>query len=224
MRIDVEQDIMEINNAYAADNRQLFKNSGIFVINIMGSPGAGKTSILERTLHLLQNQLKVAVIEGDLATAMDAKRIASMGISVVQINTDGGCHLDAKMVNRVLPGFYMNALDLLIIENVGNLVCPAAFDLGEDLRIIVMSVTEGGDKPSKYPNSFLRTDAVVLNKMDILEASGMNLQQTKKDILRINPRTRIFETSCRTGEVCGVEQLAEYLIELTQEKKKHMQL
>ena len=118
----------------------------------------------------------------------------------------------------------MNALDLLIIENVGNLVCPAAFDLGEDLRIIVMSVTEGGDKPSKYPNSFLRTDAVVLNKMDILEASGMNLQQTKKDILRINPRTRIFETSCRTGEVCGVEQLAEYLIELTQEKKKHMQL
>ncbi len=220
MRIDIEQDIMESNNAYAADNRLLFKNSGIFAINIMGSPGAGKTTLLERTLHLLQNQLKVAVIEGDLATAKDAKRIASCGISVVQINTDGGCHLDAKMINRVLPGFYMNALDLLIIENVGNLVCPASFDLGEDLRIVVMSVTEGGDKPSKYPTSFMSADVVVLNKIDILEASGMDIEETKKDLFTINPRIRIFETCCRKGEVSGVDELAEYLIGLTQAKQK----
>ncbi|MEG1537763.1 MAG: hydrogenase nickel incorporation protein HypB [Clostridiales bacterium] len=220
MRIDIEQDMMAINNAYAADNRQLFHNSGTFAINIMGSPGAGKTTLLERTLHLLQNQLKVAVIEGDLATAKDAKRIASCGVAVVQINTDGGCHLDAKMISRVLPGFYVDSLDMLIIENVGNLVCPASFDLGEDLRIVVMSVTEGGDKPTKYPMSFMSADVVVLNKMDILEASGMDIEETKNDLITINPQVKIFETCCRQGEVQGVDRLAEYLIAVSQAKKK----
>lgn len=158
MKIDVNANIMDINNAYAGENRSLLTDKGILTINIMGSPGAGKTTLLERLLALLQKEMKVAVIEGDLATAKDAERIAICGAEVIQINTDGGCHLDAKMIARVIPAFDLAQIKLLIIENVGNLVCPAGFDLGEDIRMVVMSVTEGSDKPAKYPGAFLAAD------------------------------------------------------------------
>ncbi|MDO4581029.1 MAG: hydrogenase nickel incorporation protein HypB [Bacillota bacterium] len=220
MNIEVEQDVMEVNRAYAADNRLLFRKYGLLTVNIMGSPGAGKTALLEHMLKYMQQHLKVAVIEGDLATAKDARRIAALGVNVIQINTDGGCHLDAKMIARVLPGFYLEDIDLLLIENVGNLVCPAAFDLGEDMRMVVMSITEGGDKPSKYPSAFMTADVVALNKMDILEHTDIDLEQTCADILQINPEALIFETCCRKGEVRGVDILADQLIARVKEKRK----
>lgn len=219
MRIDIKQDLMDENNAYAAENRLLFRRYGVFTLNVMGAPGAGKTTLLERILRRIHQRIRAAVIEGDLATAKDARRIADCGVPVVQINTDGGCHLDALMINKVLSGFYLDDIDLLIIENVGNLVCPAAFDLGEDLRMVVMSIAAGGDKPSKYPTAFLAADIVVLNKMDMLEMVDIDLAEMKKDILNIKPDIKIFQTCCRKGEVHGVDELAEYLIKLT--KAKH---
>lgn len=222
MRLEVNQNLMDRNNAYAAENRLLFRRKGVFVLNIMGSPGAGKTTLLERMLRLLQQHIRVAVIEGDLATAKDARRIADCGAPVVQINTDGGCHLDALMINKVLPGFYLDDIDLLVIENVGNLVCPASYDLGEDMRMVVMSIAEGGDKPSKYPTAFFGSQLAVLNKMDLLDKVDIEIDAMKADMLAINPAIRIFETCCRKGEVSGVAALAEYLVAQTRAKQQQI--
>lgn len=219
MKIDVMQDVMAVNDAYAEANRKLFAQSATFAINIMGSPGAGKTSLLEKILIYLSNYVRSAVIEGDLATARDAARIAACKVPVVQINTNGGCHLDAKMINQVLPGFHLEYIDLLIIENVGNLVCPAAFDLGEDMRLLVMSLPEGDDKPAKYPTAFLAADVVVLNKMDLLPFVSIDLEAMKKEIKEINPKVKIFETCCRQGEVEGIDAFAEYLVAAAQKKQ-----
>ena len=212
MKIDVNANIMELNDAYAAKNRELFASDRMLTINIMGSPGAGKTTLLERLISDLQGKLNIAVIEGDLATAKDAKRIADCGCSVIQINTDGGCHLDAKMIDRVLPGFDLDAVDLLIIENVGNLVCPAGFDLGEDIRMVVLSVTEGDDKPAKYPGAFLAADWVVLNKMDLLEFTDFSTEKAFADMHSINPALSTFPVCCREGHVSGVTTLAEAIM------------
>ncbi|MGI6360767.1 MAG: hydrogenase nickel incorporation protein HypB [Bacillota bacterium] len=211
MKIDVKQDIMEINNTYAADNRRLFKKHNLLTINLMGSPGAGKTSLLEQLLASLQDDVKVAVIEGDLATARDAERIMAYGVEVVQINTQGGCHLDAKMIGQVLSIFDFAKTDVLIIENVGNLVCPATFDLGEDFKMLVMSVTEGDDKPAKYPSAFLASQVVVLNKVDLLPVLELDLERMKQEIREINPHSKIFETSCAKNKVTGVDELASWL-------------
>ena len=176
------EDLMEENNAYAAENRKIFKDMNIFALNMMGAPGSGKTVLLERMLRLLQQHIRVAVIEGDLATAKDARRIADCGVPVVQINTDGCGHLDAQMINHVLSGFYLEDIDMLIIENVGDLVCPASFDLGEDQRMVVMSIAEGADKPSKYPTAFVTSQLAVLNKMDLLHVLDIDIEAMKSDI------------------------------------------
>ncbi|MCL1905424.1 MAG: hydrogenase nickel incorporation protein HypB [Clostridiales bacterium] len=212
------QEKMEENNAYAEENRRLFNDFGVFALNVMGSPGSGKTKLLETMLPLLQQRIRVAVIEGDLATAKDARRIAGCGVSVVQINTGGEGHLDAQMINRVLPGFYLEDIDMLIIENVGSLISPAAFDLGADRRMVVMSVAEGEDKPSKYPTAFLHSQVAVVNKIDLLSVLDIDLDIMKKDITGINPDIQVFATCCRQGEVLGVDALADHLVLLAKEK------
>lgn len=219
MKIEVEQDVMQANNAYAAQNRAVFASQGVYVVNILGSPGAGKTTLLERLLPLLQPQLSVAVIEGDLATAKDAARIAASGAPVVQINTDGGCHLDAKMIAKALPAFDLSQIDLLLIENVGNLVCPAGFDLGEDSRLVVLSIAEGGDKPSKYPTTFLSADMVALNKVDLAPYTDIDLDAVKDDLRALKPTLRVFETGCRRGAERGLDAFAAALAALAEAKR-----
>ncbi|MDA8226391.1 MAG: hydrogenase nickel incorporation protein HypB, partial [Desulfitobacterium hafniense] len=180
-------------------------------INVIGSPGAGKTTLLERTIALIKERgkIKVGVIEGDIYTSKDADRIAAHNVPVVQINTGGGCHLDSKMVSKVLPEFELTSLNLLIIENVGNLVCPADFDLGEELKVVVLSIVEGDDKPAKYPVIFRNSKVVILNKMDLLDFTEVNMDNMRRDILNINPDIAIFELSCRTGE--GLKDWVDWL-------------
>jgi len=197
--IEVMANLLSSNDMQADVNRAHFRKNHCLAINVIGSPGAGKTSLLEKTLPLITKNLKVGVIEGDIFTSKDADRIATHEIPVIQINTGGGCHLDSKMVSKVLPEFDWNAMDLMIIENVGNLVCPADFDLGEAFKVIVLSIVEGDDKPSKYPVIFRNAKAVVLNKMDLEKLTDVNMETMKHDILTINPHIRIFEVSCRNG-------------------------
>ena len=212
------QEIMEENNAYAAENRKIFRDLGVFTLNMMGAPGSGKTKLLETMLPLLRQHIRVAVVEGDLATAKDARRIADCGVSVVQINTGGGGHLDAQMVNRVLSGFYLEDIDMLIVENVGSLVSPAAYDLGADRRMVVMSIAEGEDKPAKYPAAFISSQMAVLNKIDLLNVLDIDIDVMQKDIAEINPKIKIFSTCCRQGEVQGVDALVGHLTSLVKEK------
>ena len=210
---------MDINNAYAEQNRELLTRKGILVINIMGSPGAGKTTLLERLLTIWQKQFGVAVIEGDLATSKDAERIKACGAEVIQINTDGGCHLDAQMITQVLPGFDLDQTKLVIIENVGNLVCPAGFDLGEDIRMVVLSTAEGSDKPAKYPSAILAADWVVINKLDLLEYTDFDLDNAVADIRQIKPAIEIFNTVARSDNLQGIDQLAAAVSKLVEAKQ-----
>jgi hydrogenase nickel incorporation protein HypB len=219
MKIELKSNIMDKNNAYAEKNRHLLAEKKILTLNIMGSPGGGKTTFLERLLGKLAGKIKVAVIEGDLATARDAERIDATGAAVVQINTGGGCHLDAKMISQVLPGFDLDDTDLLIIENVGNLVCPAGFDLGEDIRIVLMSVTEGNDKPAKYPASFLAADWVIINKTDLLPFTDFDLELAKRDIQEIKPDIRIFTSCCREQFLTGIDDISSHLLQEISRKK-----
>ena len=192
--------ILDKNDQLAAEVNELLSRRGIFTLNLLGSPGSGKTSLLELTIAVLKDELKVAVIEGDLFTAKDAERIARKGVPVVQINTGGGCHLDASMVKGVLASMDLENIDLLIIENVGNLVCPAEFNIGEDAKATVLSVTEGEDKPLKYPLIFKQSAAVVLNKIDLLPYTSFDLAAATGDIAGINPQVVLIPASCRTGE------------------------
>ena len=219
MQLEVNANIKDINDSYAAENRDIFTNKHILVLNIIGSPGAGKTTLLERLITLLESRLRVAVIEGDLATDKDAARIAALGAEVIQINTDGACHLDAKVIAKVLSAFDLDQLDLIIIENVGNLVCPASFDLGEDLRLVVMSTAEGSDKPAKYPGTFLSADWLVLTKIDLLDYLDFDLNAALTDAKRIQPALKIFQTYCNKQGSGGVEQIADELITLVHEKQ-----
>ncbi|WP_231684412.1 hydrogenase nickel incorporation protein HypB [Phosphitispora fastidiosa] len=211
LEIKVNTGILSANEQKALVNRSLFRKSGVFAINIMGSPGSGKTTVLEKTIDILAGKVRLAVIEGDIYTSKDAKRIEKHGVPVEQINTGGACHLDAKMVSGALNKFDLPGLDLMIVENVGNLVCPVEFDLGEDLKIAVLSITEGDDKPMKYPLLFRESAAVILNKMDILEFTDVDLQALRQDIQIINPGIKIFEVSARTGQ--GMDQWTEWLTE-----------
>lgn len=197
--IEVMANLLNANDTQAEKNRVHFRNSNCLAINMIGSPGAGKTSLLEKSLPLLSRKLRIGVIEGDIFTSKDADRIAIHQIPVIQINTGGGCHLDSKMISKVFSEFDWNAMDLMIIENVGNLVCPADFDLGEAFKVIVLSIVEGDDKPSKYPVIFRNAKAVVLNKMDLEKLTDVNMETMKQDILTINPHIEIFEVSCRNG-------------------------
>ena len=197
--IAVMANLLSSNDMQAEVNRAHFRKNKCLAINLIGSPGAGKTSLLEKTLPLLIGDMQVGVIEGDIFTSKDADRIAAHEVPVIQINTGGGCHLDSKMVSKVLPEFNWQATDLMIIENVGNLVCPADFDLGEAFKVIVLSIVEGDDKPAKYPVIFRNAKVVVLNKMDLEAFTDVNMENMKRDILAINPDIQIFEVSCRNG-------------------------
>jgi hydrogenase nickel incorporation protein HypB len=196
--ITVERKVLEKNDEIARRNRALFLSKRIFVINLVSSPGSGKTSILEQTLEYFNQRLQVAVIEGDVQTDFDAQRIARYKTPVVQIVTNGGCHLEAKLIEDALGNLDLNGVKLLIIENVGNLVCPSNYDLGEALKVVVASTTEGDDKPLKYPAMFQHASALIINKIDLLPYLNCDLNALKKNALSINPALKVFETSCTT--------------------------
>ena len=200
MRIEVMANVMDKNEQLAQQTKKVLDDRGIFMVNLLGSPGSGKTSLLEQTIAMLKNELRLAVIEGDLFTAKDAERLKGFEIPVVQINTHGGCHLNAAMVNKALAAFNLAELDLLFVENVGNLVCPAEFSLGEDVKVTVLSISEGEDKPLKYPLIFKQSAVVILNKLDLLSYTPYNLTATVEDLISINPSISVVKASCRTGE------------------------
>jgi len=200
MRIKIVEKIMAANDAVAAENRRFLDERAVIALNVMGSPGAGKTSLIESTIRQLSNRRHVYVIEGDIATSYDAERIARTGVPVVQIATGGECHLDATMVKQALANLDLPHEGILFIENVGNLVCPAEYDLGEHFRVVVASVPEGDDKIEKYPAIYMRADAVVVNKADMADMSEFRFDRFRMQIHNINPRACLFELSCKTGE------------------------
>lgn len=218
--ISMKQDVLLANKTHAAQNRTLFYEENVLTINLISSPGSGKTTVLERTIDQLKEAITIGVIEGDVATTYDAERISRHNIKAVQINTHGACHLDAKMIADVLPHFSLKALDLMVIENVGNLVCPAAFDLGEHVNVALISTAEGVDKVAKYPTVFEHADVILLNKMDLLPYVGFDLKTFRNDVQRINPDAPIFELSAQTGEGIGrwTKWLKEIWVAQTQAK------
>ena len=209
MKVKVVTRILEANDRIAAENRKRFQDAGVYVVNLMGAPGAGKTTLLERTIRALKPLLKIGVIEGDIVGSDDAERIGALDVPVVQINTGGACHLDANMINEVLGELPLRELDMLIIENVGNLVCPAEFRVGEDIKMMVLSVAEGHDKPLKYPLMFRESSALVLNKIDLLPYMNTDMNKVRNDSLALNPNLSIFEVSCATGT--GIDAWATWL-------------
>jgi hydrogenase nickel incorporation protein HypB len=204
-----ERGILQANEALAEHNREHFAEAGVCVVNLMSAPGAGKTSILERTIEALRSDYRIGVIEGDLMTTLDADRMTALGIPAYQITTGSVCHLDSRMVHRALDHFPIAGLDLLVIENVGNLVCPAEFDLGEGLRVMVYSTVEGAEKPKKYPVMFHAAEVVLLNKVDLLPYAGVSLEELTRNVWEVNPGAEIFPVSCRTGE--GIEAWVAWL-------------
>ncbi|HEY0754120.1 MAG TPA: hydrogenase nickel incorporation protein HypB [Ktedonobacteraceae bacterium] len=210
VKVTIAQNILAANDVVAGEIRQRLSAYGIRAINIMSSPGAGKTTLLERTIERLRGQLDIGVIEGDIETTADAERIEAAGAQTVQINTRGACHLEAHMVRVALAEMELTKLDLLVIENVGNLVCPASWNLGEELRVVVVSTTEGDDKPAKYPQMFAISQAMIINKLDLLPYVDYDLQKVRQQAFAINPHLRVFELSCRTGE--GLDAWCEWLL------------
>jgi hydrogenase nickel incorporation protein HypB len=197
--VELRRAILEKNDRLAERNRGFFRARGILVVNVLSSPGSGKTTLIGETIRRLGPRLKTAVIVGDLATDNDARRLRDSGAPVVQINTGTVCHLEADMVARAVKQLEMNGLDLLIIENVGNLVCPASYDLGEDLRVVLLSVTDGEDKPLKYPPMFHTANAIIISKLDLNQACAFDLEAATANIRRIAPRARLFEISAKAG-------------------------
>jgi len=198
-RVSVQTNVLSANQEIAAENRRLFEGEGAVVINLMSAPGAGKTSLLEATIRGLRGRYRLAVIEGDLQTDLDSRRIRSLGTRSYQITTGTVCHLDARMVARALAEFPVQGLDLLVIENVGNLICPAAYDLGESLRVVVCSAAEGVEKPKKYPVMFHKAGVILLNKTDLAAASGVDLRELEANVREVNPKATLFAVSCKTG-------------------------
>jgi hydrogenase nickel incorporation protein HypB len=215
-RVVVAAQILQANDQIAAQNRALLDQHGIVAINIMASPGAGKTSLIERTIQALPR--RIGVIEGDVASQIDADRVAKTGVPVVQINTGGECHLEAGMVRAALEQLPLEELDLLFIENVGNLICPAGFKLGQHGDVLVASVPEGDDKPLKYPGIFTLVDAVVLNKTDLLPYLDFDLKTYRQLVAGLNPRARLLELSCKTGQ--GLEQWLDWVTAQCQLKQR----
>ncbi len=214
MKVKVVSRILEANERLADENRRLFKQRGIFVINLMSAPGAGKTSLIVETIRALKDTVNIGVVEGDIIGTDDAERINSLGIPVVQINTQGACHLDANMVREVLDELPLQDIRLLIVENVGNLVCPAEFNIGEDMKVMLLSVSEGDDKPGKYPLMFQESSALLINKIDLLPYIDVSLQKIKNTARALNPEIEIFELSCKTGQ--GINEWISFLKEKLQ--------
>lgn len=198
-RVVVEKKVLGENNRNAAELRERFRTQGVVCLNLIGSPGAGKTSLLERTLEGLPKGERAAVLTGDIQTDNDATRLARFGFPVRQITTGGACHLDASMVERALEGWRLEDLDLLFFENVGNLVCPASYDLGESAKIVVLSAAEGEDKPLKYPSIFFKSELLVLNKIDLLPYVPFDIGQARENARRVNPDIEVLEVSCISG-------------------------
>ncbi len=217
MEIKVIKNILGENDRIAAENQAMFQDKKVFVLNFMGSPGAGKTSVLEKTMECLKDKIKMAVIEGDLFTSKDAERIDKYGVPVIQINTAGGCHLDANMVQKTVKEMNLDELDLLVVENVGNLVCPAEFPVGEDARAVVLSVTEGDDKPLKYPLMFKESEIALLNKVDLAPYCNFNMESAKKDITSLHPGIEVLEVSCTKGQ--GIDEWCDWLLKKIAAKK-----
>ena len=216
MKITVVRDILEANDRIAQENRELFKENNMLTINLMSSPGAGKTTLLEKSIEALKDDIRIAVIEGDIQSTYDAERIAAKGVPAVQINTAGACHLDGNMIRDTFKEFNFAELDLLVVENVGNLVCPAEFQVGEDFKVMILSVTEGDDKPGKYPLMFHESKVLLVNKIDLLPYVDCRMEKIKEESLKINPDLIIFPVSCKTGE--GLEEWFNWLKERVKEK------
>lgn len=207
--IKVMENILSANEALAEENARIFRDKSVYVVDLMSSPGAGKTSLVTRTIEKLKDEFKIAVIEGDIASKIDAEKIQQLGVETVQINTGGACHLDANMIKKALGAISLDGLDLLIIENVGNLVCPASFSLGESLRAMILSIPEGDDKPLKYPAMFAECSGLVLNKIDLLDQCGFDMEKAQQVARSLNPNLTIFPLSCKTGE--GLDKWTEWL-------------
>jgi hydrogenase nickel incorporation protein HypB len=218
-KIELEERVLNKNEQLAQKNRDVFASAKVAVVNMVSSPGAGKTTLLERTIKELKDEMTIGVIEGDQQTDRDARRIEATGVPVHQINTMDACHLDAHMIHHALDTFSLEALDLLFIENVGNLICPGAFDLGEDSRVVVLSTTEGEDKPLKYPGIFIGSQLAVINKVDLLEVLELDLDQYVSFVKRVNPSVACLSLSAKTGE--GIEGWYDWLRDRVAEKKSH---
>lgn len=199
-RIAVQEKVLNENQRLAADLRERFAENRVFVLNFISSPGSGKTSLLERTLAALPRDARVAVLTGDIQTDNDAKRLARAGFPAKQISTGGTCHLDARMITRALEDWNLSDLDVLFIENVGNLVCPSSYDLGEHAKVVLFSVTEGEDKPLKYPSIFSKAELCIINKTDLLPYLNFDLQLARENVRRMHPGIDVIETSCRTED------------------------
>lgn len=213
-KVTIAQNILAANDTIAGEIQQRLTARGIRTINVMSSPGAGKTTLLEKTIERLRGQLGIGVIEGDIETTADAERIEAAGagtVETVQINTRGACHLEAHMIQAALEEIDLTHVDLLVIENIGNLVCPSAWNLGEDMRVVVVSTSEGDDKPAKYPQMFAASQVMIVNKLDLLPYVDYDVEKAKRQALAINPHLRIFEVSCRTG--AGLDAWCEWLME-----------
>ncbi|MCL4539251.1 MAG: hydrogenase nickel incorporation protein HypB [Bacteroidetes bacterium] len=208
--ITIERKVLQKNDELAQQNRELFRKTGTLAINLVSSPGSGKTSLLEKTLENLSSRIKTAVVEGDVQTDIDAQRVSKLGVPVVQLRRGGGCHLDAKLVQDALANMELSGIDLLVIENVGNLVCPAGYDLGEAMKIVIASTTEGDDKPLKYPAMFRNASVLIINKTDLLPYVNCKIDELRKNALQINPNLTVFETSCTTGS--GIKQWSDWLV------------
>lgn len=200
MKINVVKNVLDANNRIAMENRALFDKKNIFVINLMSSPGAGKTTLVEETIKALKGRFSIAVIEGDIQDTYDADRIAKFDIPVVQINTGGACHIDGNMIRETFPDFNLDEIDFIINENVGNLVCPAEFSIGENIKVMILSTPEGADKPMKYPLMFKESIALIINKTDLMPYVNFDMEKAVKDAMSINPDLNIFKVSCKTGD------------------------
>lgn len=216
-RIPIVEHILSANDRVAAQNRAVLDQANVYAINIMASPGAGKTSLILRTLGSLNGRLRLGVIEGDLATSIDAEKAVAAGLPAVQINTGGGCHLDAVMLSDALPSLPLRELDLVIVENVGNLVCPANFQIGTHLNILIASIPEGDDKPYKYPGMYRGMQVLIVNKMDLLPYVPFNMEYFRRGVEVLNPGVVTFPISCRTGE--GINAWADWLVEIVNSQK-----
>ena len=218
MQIPVVRNVLEANEKIAASVREKLRERKILALNLISSPGAGKTSVLEKTMEKLKDKLKMAVIEGDLFTSKDADRIEKHGVPVIQINTAGGCHLDAPMVQKVAQKLDLDDLDLLVVENVGNLVCPAEFAVGEDDKGVVLSITEGDDKPMKYPLIFKESAIALLNKADLLPYCNFDMAAAKEDITTLHPGMDVIEVSCTKDQ--GLDAWCQWLMDRVAAKQK----
>ena len=209
MQIDMKQPILDKNDKLALSNRALFAQKKVFVLDLLASPGSGKTSTILATIEALRDEFNIAVIEGDIASSVDSEKIKAQGIAAVQINTGGACHLESDMIRRAVDVLDLDNLDLIIVENVGNLVCPVDFDLGENMKAMILSVPEGDDKPLKYPGVFQAAEVIVLNKIDTLSVFNFDLPLFTEHVKNLNPLAPIFSISATSGE--GVDAWAEWL-------------